>query len=125
MTQAKFFIVAGALFGAIAVICGAFGAHALESTLTSDALETWDTGASYNMYHALLLLFIGSLANRTDIVSLHVAGWLVFAGILVFSGSLYILVLSGQKWLGAITPIGGLSLILGWGGLLYASLTQL
>ena len=98
-----------------AVALGAFGAHALESRLTEDLLGTFETGVRYHFYHALALVAVVVAIRFWPNASLAtVAGWLFVAGILIFSGSLYILALSGIRWLGAITPIGGVAFIAGW-----------
>ncbi|WP_101675730.1 DUF423 domain-containing protein [Alloalcanivorax mobilis] len=110
----KYLLVLGALNGALAVILGAFGAHGLKSRVDAAMLEVWSTASQYHFYHALALLLVGLLARQLGATGLVTAGWILFAGMLVFSGSLYVLVLSGQKWLGAVTPLGGLALIVGW-----------
>ncbi len=110
----KIFVILGATFGLLGVITGAFGAHALEDRVTPDMLDIWETGVRYQMYHALALFGAAWLYQQTEAVTAVVAGWTFAAGIVVFSGSLYILVLSGIRGLGAITPIGGLALIVGW-----------
>jgi uncharacterized membrane protein YgdD (TMEM256/DUF423 family) len=111
----KTFIVIGALMAAAAVAAGAFGAHALAARLTPDRLATWETAARYQMYHALALVLVGALAARwPDAPLLNTAGWLFAAGILVFCGTVYGLALGGPRWLGAITPLGGLAFIGGW-----------
>ena len=111
------FIVIGALSGFVAVAAGAFGAHALRGRLSADMLEVFQTGVTYQMYHALALVGVGILLGRFSIegsVWLSAAGWLFVAGTLLFSGSLYLLSLSGTTWLGAITPLGGLAFLAGW-----------
>ena len=110
----KTLLVLGALNGALAVILGAFGAHGLKSRVDESMLATWATASEYHFYHALALLLAGLLAKAYGVSNLVTAGWVMFTGMLVFSGSLYILVLTGQKWLGAITPLGGTALIIGW-----------
>jgi uncharacterized membrane protein YgdD (TMEM256/DUF423 family) len=109
--------------GALAVACGAFGAHGLESHLKKDgtfdandqrSIDVWDTAARYQMYHALALLVIGLLTTQRQSKSLLVAGAAMTLGTIIFSGCLYALVISGQKWLGGIVPIGGALLIVGW-----------
>ena len=110
----KTLLVLGALNGALAVILGAFGAHGLKARVDESMLATWATASEYHFYHALALLLAGLLAKTYGVSNLVTAGWVMFAGMLVFSGSLYILVLTGQKWLGAITPLGGTALIIGW-----------
>lgn len=106
--------VAG-IVGALAVIIGAFGAHGLEGRVSPDSLDTFEIGVRYHMYHALALLAVTLAAKRSELrrwARRACALWV--AGIVVFSGSLYALVLTGAKWFGAITPIGGVALIAGW-----------
>lgn len=102
------------LFGFIAVAAGAFGAHALRSRLAPDMLAVWETAARYQMYHALALLAVALAAGRWPGGGWALAGWLFTAGIVVFSGSLYLLAFSGVRWLGAVTPLGGPCLLAGW-----------
>jgi uncharacterized membrane protein YgdD (TMEM256/DUF423 family) len=110
----KGFIIAGALLAAIAVAAGAFGAHALAARLTPERLATWETAARYHMYHALALIIVGVVAARWPAPLLTAAGWLFIAGILIFGGTVYALALGAPRWLGAVTPIGGLAFIIGW-----------
>lgn len=111
----KTFIVIGALAMALGVILGAFGAHGLKSKLTPDLLAVYHTGVEYHLYHALGLILVGILLNQfPQAGGLHTGGWLLLAGIVIFSGSLYVLAITGIRWLGAITPIGGLAFIAGW-----------
>ncbi len=110
----KILLVLGALNGALAVSFGAFGAHGLKSRVDDSMLAVWSTASEYHFYHALAMLLCGLLAKAFGASGMVTAGWLLFAGTLVFSGSLYVMVLSGQKWLGAITPLGGTALIIGW-----------
>ena len=111
------FVLIGSLLAGSAVLLGAFGAHLLRNRTDEDGLRTWDTGIRYHMYHALGLIAIGLLqispaaANATW---LEVSGGLLLAGMLLFSGPLYLLVLTGRRWLGAVAPLGGLLLIAGW-----------
>jgi uncharacterized membrane protein YgdD (TMEM256/DUF423 family) len=98
----------------VAVALGAFGAHALRDRLPPGDLEIFETGVRYQMYHALALFAVAWASTRWPGNLTHAAGWAFVAGILVFSGSLYVLVLSGQRWLGAVTPLGGLALLVGW-----------
>lgn len=108
-------ILAG-LIGLLAVLAGAFGAHVLKGALSATYYEVYQTGATYQMYHALVLLGVAcAQAAGLESVWLRRSQWFLVLGICLFSGSLYALALSGWKWLGAITPIGGISLILGWG----------
>lgn len=110
----RLFFTLGAVFGGLGVILGAFGAHALRRTLTPDDLATFEIGVRYQMYHALALLAVAWATTQWDARTLTVAGWAFVVGILVFSGSLYALVLTGQRWLGAVTPFGGVAFIVGW-----------
>ncbi len=110
----KIFVILGSVFGLLGVVTGAFGAHALEDRVAPDMLDIWETGVRYQMYHALALFGAAWLYQQTESVTALVAGWAFAVGILVFSGSLYVLVLSDVRGLGAITPVGGLALIVGW-----------
>lgn len=112
-----FFIIAGAVNAAIAVMFGAFGAHALEAKLSEKYLAVWETAVQYQMFHALALIIVGILMSTSLLgpsTQLSWAGYLLLAGIVIFSGSLYVLSLSGMGILGAITPIGGVAFIAGW-----------
>ena len=110
----RIFLVLGALSGFVSVAAGAFGAHALKQRLAPDLLAAFETGARYQMFHALALVAVGLLATRAPSQVLTVAGWLFVAGTLLFSGSLYALALLGVRGLGAVTPLGGLALLCGW-----------
>ena len=116
MTQpGRFFLVAAALSAALAVAAGAFGAHGLSTHVTPERLATFETAARYQMYHALALLAIGLLMERQpEAALLRRAAWLFLAGTVLFSGSLYLLVLTDTPILGAITPFGGVAFIAGW-----------
>jgi len=111
----KLFLLLAAILGALSVGLGAFGAHALERMLeASGRADTYETAVKYQFYHVLALLAIGLLMFRIDQPLLTYAGWSFIAGIIIFSGSLYVLCLTGvTKW-GAVTPIGGLAFIAGW-----------
>jgi uncharacterized membrane protein YgdD (TMEM256/DUF423 family) len=111
----RLFFALGAANAALAVILGAFGAHTLRAHLTPQQLATFHTGVEYHVYHALGLLgvaFAASLLPGSALV--RASGWLMLAGIVLFSGSLYALSLSGLRWLGAITPFGGTAFIVAW-----------
>jgi uncharacterized membrane protein YgdD (TMEM256/DUF423 family) len=110
----RLWIVIGAASAFISVAAGAFGAHGLKSRLTPDLLTIFETGARYHMYHSLGLIAVGLLAAGRPSGLLTGAGWAMLAGILLFSGSLYALALSGVRALGAITPLGGLAFLAGW-----------
>jgi uncharacterized membrane protein YgdD (TMEM256/DUF423 family) len=120
---AKTFLVLGALACLLAVLLGAFGAHALRTRLAPDMLAVYQTGVQYHFWHALGLLGIAlALAHFPAAQGLKWAGWLMLAGIVIFSGSLYLLATSGARWLGAITPIGGAAFIAAWALFAYAIL---
>lgn len=114
------FIRIAAVFGAIAVILGAFGAHALKALLNADQLHTFETGVKYQFYHTLALLVCGLISDRIPSGKLNMAAASFIAGIIFFSGSLYLLStksiigMESLSWLGPVTPIGGLMFITGW-----------
>ncbi|MDC0714596.1 DUF423 domain-containing protein [Stigmatella sp. ncwal1] len=110
----RMWIVLGAANAFLSVAAGAFGAHALKARLSQDLLAIFETGARYHMYHALGLLAVGLLAQSRPSALLSGAGWAMLAGIVLFSGSLYALALSGVRALGAITPLGGVGFLVGW-----------
>jgi uncharacterized membrane protein YgdD (TMEM256/DUF423 family) len=112
----KPWVTIGAINALLAVAAGAFGAHALKSRIPAERLVTFETGARYHMYHALALLAVGLVAAQKQ-ASGNVAGGSMLAGIVLFSGSLYALALSGVRVLGAITPFGGLAFMIGWASL--------
>jgi uncharacterized membrane protein YgdD (TMEM256/DUF423 family) len=108
------FAVAGSLSALLAVAAGAFGAHALRERLAVDLLAVFETAARYQMYHALALLFVAWAATQWPSATLFVAGCLFLGGTVLLSGSLYLLALTGARWWGAVTPLGGLLLLGGW-----------
>ncbi len=111
----KTLMISGAFFAAFAVGMGAFGAHGLKAQLSADMMTVYKTAADYHMYHALGLLLAGLLVKLFPSSSMLVwGGVMMIVGILLFSGSLYILSISGLRWLGAITPFGGMAFILAW-----------
>lgn len=110
----RLFVILGALSGAIGVGAGAFGAHALRAKLEPRMLEVFETGARYQMYHAIALLAVAWVASRWPGSLTTASGWLFVAGTVLFSGSLYAMALSDVRALGAITPIGGVCFIAGW-----------
>ncbi|MEE4286992.1 MAG: DUF423 domain-containing protein [Mariniphaga sp.] len=112
--MAKTILMTASILLALAVALGAFGAHGLKSQLSTDMLQTFKTGVDYHFYHALGLLLIGILAVSFPSDLIKWSAILLTAGIVLFSGSLYALAISGIKWLGAITPLGGISFIAGW-----------
>lgn len=113
----KFFLIAGAVNALLSVAFGAFGAHMLEGRVADKYLETWQTAVQYQMFHAVGLMVIAILMSSSllgNLGSLNWAGYLMLAGIVIFSGSLYVLSLTGISVLGAITPIGGVAFIAAW-----------
>jgi len=114
------FYIMGALLAALGVAAGAFGAHALRARLAPEMLTVFETGVRYHLIHALALLSVAWAAARWPGHATHAAGWLFLAGILLFSGSLYALSLSGIRALGVITPLGGAAFIAGWLALAWA-----
>lgn len=122
----KIFFALGSALGGIAVAAGAFGAHGLQRLVTPERLDTWEKAARYQMYHALALLLLAWAISHWPAQArlLALAGWLFLAGVLLFSGSLYALVLSGAAWLGVLTPLGGVAFVAGWLCLLIAAWRQ-
>ena len=111
----KLFIVLGSINSALSVILGAFGAHMLKERFTEDLMATFQTGTQYHFFHALGLFavaFVASLLPNSPLAQW--SGWLMVIGIILFSGSLYLLCFTGIRWLGAITPLGGMSFIIAW-----------
>ncbi|MBD1925976.1 DUF423 domain-containing protein [Trichocoleus sp. FACHB-90] len=121
----RIFLSIAAILGATSVALGAFAAHALREKLTERATEIFETSARYQMYHALALLLVALLLSRAEAAqsNLVAAGYAFIVGVALFSGSLYALSLTGVKWLGAITPLGGVAFIVGWGCLFVAALS--
>lgn len=109
-----------AILGFLAVALGAFGSHGLKGAVVPEMLSVWQTAVQYQMFHVLALLFVVVCANRQASSLLTISGWLFVAGIVLFSGSLYALVLTGIKTLGMITPVGGVLFLIGWLVLLFA-----
>lgn len=121
----RFFLAVAAVLGGLSVASGAFATHALKEKLTERSLEIFETGARYQMYHALALLLVALLLSRAAAAEslLTVSGCAFIAGVLIFSGSLYALSLSGIKVLGAVAPLGGAAFLVGWGCLAVAALS--
>ena len=120
---ARLFVALGAINAALAVIFGAFGAHALRARISPEMLAVYHTGSQYHFYHALGLLLIGVLASQfQNDRALQLSGFLMLAGIVLFCGSLYLLSVTGVTWLGAITPLGGVAFIAAWVVLAVAAL---
>jgi uncharacterized membrane protein YgdD (TMEM256/DUF423 family) len=110
----RLFFALGAFIGALGVAAGAFGAHALEARLAPDRLELFELAARYQMIHALALLAAAWAAQRWPSGMTNAAGWMLLGGVLIFCGTIYALAFGAPRILGAVTPIGGLSLIVGW-----------
>ena len=108
------FLAIGPLLSAVAVLAGAFGAHGLRSRLDPTALELWETAARYLMYSGLGVTLVGFVAMQSDLRGFQISGWSLLLGAIVFCGTVGALALGGPRWLGAITPIGGLLLIIGF-----------
>ncbi len=113
--SARVFGIAGSLFGLVGVALGAFGAHGLQGRLTPPDMVIFETAVRYQMVHALALLVVAWRTGQDPSTAARVAGWLLILGVAVFSGSLFFLVLTGPRWLGGVTPVGGVALLAGWG----------
>ena len=120
--MSNLFFALGSGLSLLGVALGAFGAHGLRSTLTPEMLETFEVAVRYQMYHSLGMLAAAWAVSQWQNHLTTAAGWCFLAGILIFSGSLYVLSFTGIRWLGAITPIGGLAFIVGWGCLTVAAI---
>ena len=118
------FIVLGAIGGFLSVAFGAFGAHAIKQWISTDLMAIYQTAVTYQMYHSLGLVFIGLIYQHYQNTLIKIAGWLMLTGMVIFSTSLYVLTLSGIRWLGAITPIGGSLLLLAWLLLIFGMLKK-
>ena len=113
--SAKLFLVLGCIAALLAVAFGAFGAHALKTRIAPDLMSVYRTGVEYHFYHALGMILVGLAAfHLPESAWLRAAGWAMLAGVVLFSGSLYLLALTGLSWLGAITPLGGAAFIAAW-----------
>lgn len=110
----RIFFALGSGLAGLAVVLGAFGAHGLRRRVPPDLLAVFETGVRYHFYHALALLAVAWAASRWPSPAVTASGWLFACGIAVFSGTLYVLTLSGARWLGAVTPLGGLAFVAGW-----------
>jgi uncharacterized membrane protein YgdD (TMEM256/DUF423 family) len=117
----KTWFIIGAALAFLGVAAGAFGAHGLREHLTADALNTYETASRYHLIHALALLAVAFAASRWGGGLTTAAGWLLVAGIVLFSGSLYLLAISGVRWLGAVAPFGGVAFLAGWACLVLAA----
>ena len=121
----RWFVILGAAFGFLGVAVGAFGAHVFKSVLEKTGRELqFEVGVRYHMYHSLALLAVAWVASRWPGAAANTAGWLFVAGVVLFSGSLYLYAVGGPKWLAHITPVGGIALLAGWVALIAAVLTH-
>lgn len=118
----RMFVMLAALFGFLGVALGAFGAHGLKDRLEPRLLEVFEVGVRYQMYHALALIASAWAVQRFPGTLSTVSGWSFVIGILIFSGTLYLMAMTGIRWLGAITPIGGVAFLVGWGALFLAAM---
>jgi uncharacterized membrane protein YgdD (TMEM256/DUF423 family) len=110
----KIWLISAALFGFLSVALGAFGAHSLKNLLDEYGKSIWEKAVLYQMFHAVALLSVGILQHLDRSTSFSPAGWGFWIGVVLFSGSLYLLAVTGIKWLGAITPVGGVAFLFGW-----------
>ncbi|PTB84678.1 DUF423 domain-containing protein [Pseudidiomarina aestuarii] len=122
----KLFAMLGAITMALGVILGAFGSHGLKNRLSADMLAVYQTGVEYQIYHALGLLLVAALmVPYPNATGLRTGGWILLAGIILFSGSLYLLALTGWRFFGPITPVGGVCFIVGWLWIFWAMLKEM
>lgn len=113
--MAKLFLILGTVNASVVVVMGAFGAHSLKTKISGDMLSVFQTAAQYHFYHSLGLMIIGILAIFFKSEKyLRIAGWMMFTGIILFSGSLYVLSITSTRWVGIITPFGGIAFIISW-----------
>ncbi|MFZ6744782.1 DUF423 domain-containing protein [Undibacterium sp. JH2W] len=122
--QARSFIATAAILMFIGVTAGAFGAHGLKQILSADMLTIWQTAVTYQMVHGLGMLALGIMLQQQDNALLRKAAWAMLIGVIIFSGSLYALALTGVRILGAITPIGGVVFLAGWAMLTWAAIRR-
>lgn len=120
--MSSYFLSLAGLFGFLGVATGAFGAHGLKARIAEDALQTWTLGSRYVMVHAAVLLGVAILSEIRPSQTLTISGWCFVVGMTVFGGTLWVLSVTGIKWLGAITPIGGVALLAGWALLIWTGL---
>ena len=121
MSSERFFFAIGAALGCLGVIAGAFGAHALRDQLAPDRIAQFELAVRYQMYHAFALIAAGYASQRWPSSAAGAAGWAFIVGTLIFCGTVYALAFGSPRWFGAITPLGGLSLIVGWALLAYSA----
>ena len=112
--KGRVFVLLGASLGLVGVVLGAFGSHALEARLSADQLASWETAVQYHLLHAVVLLWLGTAARTSSGRAFGWAGWALFAGVVLFSGSIYAYTLGAPRWTVMLAPVGGLSLMAGW-----------
>jgi uncharacterized membrane protein YgdD (TMEM256/DUF423 family) len=110
----RFWALAGSIAGGLAVVIGAFAAHQLKAILSPESMDIFKTAHFYQMFHAIALILNGFAAMKSDLRAFQIAGVAFLAGIILFSGSLYTLAISGASWMGMVAPLGGLAFIVGW-----------
>jgi len=120
----KTFFAAGALLAMLGVVAGAFGAHALREHLAPERLVTYELAVRYQMYHAFALIATAWAVNRWPTSAAPIAGWFFIAGVVIFCGTVYALSFGSPRWFGAITPIGGVCMIIGWGVLFWTAASR-
>jgi uncharacterized membrane protein YgdD (TMEM256/DUF423 family) len=119
MEKKNLWLIIGAFNGAFAVLAGAYGAHFIDGVLSDATLVTFQKAVRYQMYHAFALVLVSLLANNIQKKMVNISGWLFLSGIILFSGSLYLIVFTGMQWIEFLTPIGGFAFTFGWLGLMY------
>jgi len=119
MDRKNFWLIIGAFNGAFAVLAGAYGAHMIDGFYPAATLVTFQKAVRYQMYHAFALVIVAFLARNVQLKMVDISGWLFLLGIILFSGSLYIIVFTGMQWIEFLTPIGGFAFTFGWLGLMY------
>jgi len=119
MERKNLWLIIGAFNGAFAVLAGAYGAHLLDGVVSPATLITFQKAVRYQMYHAFALVIVALLANNIQLKILNISGWLFLLGIILFSGSLYLIVFTEIQWIEFLTPIGGFAFTFGWLGLMY------
>ena len=119
----KIGLLSGSIFASLSIILGAFGAHALKDQLSAYSLAIYEKAVLYQMFHSLGILLLTAIARNMDVLDFSFSIWCFIVGIILFSGSLYILALTNVKWLGMITPIGGMLFIIGWFLVIFKSLS--
>ena len=112
--MAKFWLISAGIFGFLSVAFGAFGTHSLKNILDDYGRSIYEKAVLYQMFHTMALFAVGLMQHFSKEISFSAAGWGFFIGIILFSGSLYLLAITGMKWLGAVTPFGGVAFLFGW-----------